>query len=119
MRKHSQGLVILFFVLVIAGGAVVVQTPTPAGPRTDPQFGTRRNNELSEAELRMEREREKRMNQERHQSLKEDTDKLLELATELKKYVDASNENLLSLDVVKKAEEIEKLAKKVKEKMKG
>ena len=36
-----------------------------------------------------------------------------------KDYVDKSNENVLSLDVVKKAEEIEKLAHSVKDKMKG
>ena len=47
-----------------------------------------------------------------------DTDKLFQLATELKTAVDKSNENLLSLDVVRKADEVEKLAKKVKEKMK-
>jgi hypothetical protein len=33
--------------------------------------------------------------------------------------VDKSNEHTLSLDVVKKADEIEKLAKSVKEKMRG
>jgi hypothetical protein len=43
---------------------------------------------------------------------------LLALATELKDYVDKSNEHVLSLDVVKKAEEIEKLAHHVREKMK-
>jgi len=37
----------------------------------------------------------------------------------LKQYVDKSNENVLSLDVLKKAEAIEKLARSVKEKMKG
>jgi hypothetical protein len=37
----------------------------------------------------------------------------------LKQYVDKSNENTLSLDVVRKAEEIEKLAHSVKEKMKA
>jgi hypothetical protein len=44
---------------------------------------------------------------------------LLKLTTELKQYVDNSNENLLSVDVVKRAEEIEKLARSVKDKMKG
>jgi hypothetical protein len=43
----------------------------------------------------------------------------LKLSTELKDYVDKSSENLLSVDVVKKAEDIEKLAHNVKEKMKG
>lgn len=62
---------------------------------------------------------EKRANLQRQADIKKDTEKLLELATELKQYVDKSNENTLSLDVVKKAEQIEKLAKQVKEKMKG
>ena len=33
--------------------------------------------------------------------------------------MDKSNENVLSLDVIKKADEIEKLARSVKERMKG
>jgi hypothetical protein len=44
---------------------------------------------------------------------------LLELATELKQYVDKTNEDILSMDVIKKADEIEKLARSVREKMKG
>ena len=51
--------------------------------------------------------------------LKRDTDQLLTLATELKKSVDASREQTLSVDVVQKAEQIEKLAKSVKLKMRG
>jgi len=67
----------------------------------------------------MDREMAKKANQARQADLKRDTDKLLQLATELKKYVDKSNENVLSVEVLKKAEEIEKLAHRVKEKMKG
>jgi len=62
---------------------------------------------------------EKKAAKERVAALKSDTDKLLKLSIELKSYVDKSNENVLSVDVVKKAEEIEKLAKSVKDKMKG
>jgi hypothetical protein len=61
----------------------------------------------------------KKANQERQARLKQDTDKLLRLATELKEYVDKTDENILSLDVIKKAAEIEKLAHSVKEKMRG
>lgn len=68
---------------------------------------------------KLEREMEKKANQERQAALKRDTEKLLKLATELKEYVDKTNENVLSFDVVKKAEEIEKLAHNVKEKMKS
>jgi hypothetical protein len=44
---------------------------------------------------------------------------LLKLSVELKQSVDKSDENVLSLEVIKKAEEIEKLAHSVREKMKG
>ena len=67
----------------------------------------------------MEREMAKKANQARQADLKRDTEKLLKLSTELKEYVDKTNENMLSVDVVKKAEEIEKLAHSVKDKMKG
>jgi hypothetical protein len=68
---------------------------------------------------RIERDMAKKANMERQAALKADTDKLLKLATELKASVDRSNENTLSIDVLKKAEEIEKLAHSVKDKMKG
>jgi HAMP domain-containing protein len=44
---------------------------------------------------------------------------LYQLATELKDAVDKTNENTLSLEVIKKADEIEKLAKEVRKKMKN
>ena len=56
-------------------------------------------------------------NKKRQQEIKNDTEKLFELATELKAAVEKTNENMLSLDVIKKAEQVEKLAKKVKEHM--
>lgn len=68
---------------------------------------------------RLSREMAKKANEERQTALKNDTEKLLRLAVELKDYVDKSNEHLLSVDVVKKAEAIEKLAHSVKDKMKG
>jgi hypothetical protein len=72
-----------------------------------------------EARAKLEKDMAKKANQERQAQLKRDTEKLLKLATELKQYVDKTNENVLSLDVVKKAEEIEKLAHSVREKMKN
>ena len=64
-------------------------------------------------------QQEKLRNSDRQKRLVADTDKLLELATDLKARVDKSNSNTLSVDVIKKAEEIEKLAHSVKERMKG
>jgi nitric oxide reductase activation protein len=62
---------------------------------------------------------EKMRNNERQKRLVADTEKLLALATDLKAQVDKSNKDTLSVDVIKKAEEIEKLARSVKERMKG
>ena len=67
----------------------------------------------------MEEEQAKMRNIDRQKRLVEDTAKLLELANELKAAVDKSDKNTLSLDVVRKADEIEKLAHSVKERMKG
>lgn len=67
----------------------------------------------------MEQDQAKMRNSDRQKRLTADTDKLLALATELKAQVDKSNKDTLSLDVVRKADEIEKLAHSVKEKMKG
>lgn len=72
-----------------------------------------------EQRAKIEKEMAKKANRERQAQLQRDADNLLKLATQLKQSVDKSNENTLSLDVVKKAEEIEKLAHSVKEKMKA
>jgi DNA-binding transcriptional regulator GbsR (MarR family) len=72
-----------------------------------------------EARARITHDMEKKAAKERVAALKTDTDKLLKLSVELKQYVDKSDENVLSLDVIKRAEEIEKLAHSVREKMKG
>jgi hypothetical protein len=57
-------------------------------------------------------------NLERKKQISDDATKLVELATELKKEVDKTDKDTLSVNVIRKAEMIEKLAKGVKEKMK-
>lgn len=54
----------------------------------------------------------------RRKQIADDAAKLLELATELKTEVDKTDKDTLSLQVIRKAESIERLAKGVKEKMK-
>jgi len=102
--------------ILIAGIALLAFCATffaPAAPAIAPQYETREDPNQKEMQDRMTREANKR----RQQDIHDDTYKLFQLATELKAAVDKSNENLLSLDVVRKADEVEKLAKKVKEKM--
>ncbi len=67
----------------------------------------------------MRRTQEKKANEERQSSLKKDSEELLKLATELKQSVDQTTSHTLSVEVIRKAQEIEKLAKNVREKMKG
>jgi hypothetical protein len=67
----------------------------------------------------LQEQQERSRNSDRQKRLVADTDKLLTLATQLKQDVDKSNKDVLSVDVVKKADEIEKLAHSVKERMKG
>ncbi len=95
---------------LILCGTTLAATPVPAAPQVE----TRQDPAQKEMQERMGRE----ANKKRQQDIREETDKLFRLATELKAAVDKTNENLLSLDVIHKAEEVEKLAKKVKEKMK-
>jgi hypothetical protein len=57
-------------------------------------------------------------NFERKRQIDNDSAELLKLATELKAAIDNAGNNTLSLDVIRKAELIEKLAHGVKEKMK-
>lgn len=51
--------------------------------------------------------------------LKKHAAHLAELAKALQKDIEKSNENVLSLEIVKKANEVEKLAKKVKNEARG
>jgi len=104
-------LVFVAAALLLLTGAVFF---TPAAPAAAPQFESNQDPAQKEMQDRML----KAANKKRQQDIRDDTNKLFQLATELKAAVDKSNENLLSLDVVKKADEVEKLAKKVKEKMK-
>lgn len=69
--------------------------------------------------LMQEVEQQKMRVAERQKQLVADTDRLVSLTTALKEQVNDSDKNILSLDMIKKADEIEKLAHSVKERMKG
>jgi hypothetical protein len=111
-------LFISLFLLVLAPRQMLCQQPNH--PLDNPPPGAHENpmNDTESAE-KLNKAMQKRLNEERQAQLKRDTDKLLDLSTQLKQYVDKTNQNVLSVDVIKKADEIEKLAHSVKEKMKG
>jgi hypothetical protein len=93
----------------------VGQSPTTASPAapnispTTPQQdeGTQRMIEMMAI----------RRNEQRQKEIVSDTAKLLDLAQKLNAEVSKSDKNTLSISVVKEAEEIEKLARTIKEKM--
>lgn len=86
------------------------QQPLPSSPIT-PDAGP--------IEGKLEHDQAKLRNIDRQKQIVADTQKLVELANELQSDVQKSNKDTLSLDVIRKADEIEKLAKSVREKMKG
>ena len=68
---------------------------------------------------RMEEQQARSRNGERQKKLVADTDRLLALVEDLKHQIEQADKDGQPVDVTKKAEEIERLAKSVKERMKG
>ena len=73
----------------------------------------------SDPQQRLEHNQIARLIAERQLQLRLDTEKLVALTAELKQHVDKTGGNILSMDVIKKAQEIQELAKSVQDKMKN
>jgi hypothetical protein len=122
VRFKPSALAVLFLLLTPVFALPSFGENPAQSPGQLPHLGANANDQDDHAEeqrAKIEKDMAKKANRERQAQLQCDTDNLLKLANELKQYVDKSNENTLSFDVVKKAEEIEKLAHSVKEKMKA
>jgi hypothetical protein len=126
LDANSYRLKPLAAILLLAGSFVLAdaqqQSPTttrpvPVSPGQAP-LSSDENDGDAMARRAMEQQALRR-NTQRQQDIVNDTTKLLDLAQQLKAEVDKSSKNQMSVSVIKKAEEIEKLAKAVKEKMKG
>ena len=118
----AAGLAILGTLALLTGAASPQegQSPNPDKPYLMPEA-----NRLPDAndQLKMREQKSKQVsfeaaNAERKKELTDDSAKLLTLAIALKAEVDKTNKDMLSLRVIRKADEIEKLAHNVKEKMK-
>lgn len=119
MRSQRMAWTLSIWLLFTVPGNAQAENPKRGGTSTPAVKMETIPTDADQSRDRMAREMAKKANLERQAVLKTDTDKLLKLAVELKDYVDKSNENVLSLEVLKKAEAIEKLARSVKDKMKG
>jgi hypothetical protein len=106
-------------IFALYGGRAQAQDAPAQVPDASVGGGQRQREADDSWTVQQKREMLKKQNAQRQEDIKKDTDQLLQLATELKQYVDKTNESIISLDVIKKAEQIEKLAKTVKDKMKG
>ena len=104
-------------VALVTAGSVRVSNGQMV-PQQSP-WSNRMHPGMSQPEIIRHLEQEKMRIAERQKRLEADTEKLVALTTALKAQVDESNKDILSVDMIKKAEEIEKLAHSVKERIKG
>lgn len=109
--------------LLLMGAAAqpsAAQRPTPSAVQAQPGLGPPGLPGASDpGAARMEAARVKLMNDDRHKRLVSDTDKLVQLATELQAEVAKSSKDELSVEVIRKADQMEKLAHDIKERMKN
>jgi len=66
----------------------------------------------------VQRQQAEAANEQRQVEIKRDSQKMFELTQELNQYLQNSSQGTMSIDAMKKAEQIEKLAKSVRSKMK-
>ncbi len=121
--KKRTALLWLAMCSLLSGGAALTQIGSPPDPfknpgsASDPRLGGARDHGEIPPDV-LERQANLR-NDERQKRLTADTEKLLALATQLHADVAKTDKHMLSIDVIRRADEIEKLAHSVKERMKS
>ncbi len=113
MKRLPQLTVCVVMFLGAAGRSQNSRIPSMQNPAGDmPGFGQDMPVSAREKQAKMQ-------NEERQKRLVDDTEKLLALATQLHDDVAKTNKNILSIDVVRRADEIERLAHSVKDRMRS
>lgn len=102
--------------VVLVPGWAVPQQPNP--PRNLPEFINRLPDENDQARMRQAKQAQQKnyeaANAYLQKKVSDDSAKLLKMASDLKTEVDKSGKDTLSLNVLRKAGEIEKLAKTIR-----
>lgn len=119
------GLLVLGCAAETSSGQLQSQAPPTTQPPAAPgqgrvSVGGEEDNETSPMMRRAAVKAEKQRNEQRQKQIVYDTDKMLQLAHQLKDDMGKNDDKkTLSASAAKKAEEIEKLARSVKDKMKA
>ena len=103
VRRSILGLAVLFATSTLAATGLSLQE------RTDPVDSIHHD-------TRAKMEKERRDGE--WKKLKDDTDKLVQAANDLKEMIDRSNKDTFSVSIVKKTEEVEKILKDIKRRAK-
>ena len=120
LRKASCTRRNFFYTMLISTGSLAA---SPQGDLSTIGKQSRRRNRPSitpgESSESTSRKQQKELIAQRFEQMKQDADELTDLAKSLQEELDKTSENILSLQVVEKAEKIEKLAKRIKNNAKG
>jgi hypothetical protein len=122
MRGSRRRLLLLLSAVIpglfLRAGLATAQTPTPRARRPQPQPDASESNDNSAPGFPPGSG--KALLEQRQKDIKKSVEKLFELASQLKTEVEKTDATVvLSLAMVKKAEEIEKLARQIKDNAKG
>lgn len=96
-----------------------IAVPTPGGQQFPGRDRSPAESPAPEPFPKTSQKRKKALMDYNFKKLKQHAQDLAELAKSLQTEIEKSNENVLSLEIVKKAEQAEKLAKKIKDEAKG
>ena len=125
---RTLAIAIVVFLLLLSGVPQASPRPVPKPPQSSPSTPNVPGTDETGAPQQVSPDVQKTMDDlqrkqikeravQRFASLKKDTDQLLQLATELKNEVDKASPQMLSVNVIKKTEQIEDLSKKIRKKM--
>jgi hypothetical protein len=117
-RKIHICLILIGIAMIPIFCKALLQQPNP--PRNLPEFINRLPDENDQARMRQEQNGQadfEAASAYRHKQVSDESAKLVKLAIDLKAEVDKSGNDTLSVNALRKAEAIEKLAHNIKEKM--
>jgi hypothetical protein len=118
---HSRSSLAMLFALAAFAGYTQPAGQFPPArtvPPMDPSQQVEMQSQQAEQQKQDDERKRKELNLQRRKQISEESAMLVQLSTELKAEVDKTDKDTLSLAVIRKAQDIEKLAHAVKENMK-